>query len=166
MKRVRSFKYNDKQRKVEVTTKNKRQDNKTDVEKLESNDEPKIELVQALQAMKKHLIQICELPAEWEDDITVRGVTAGWKSEVLGLVIRGVRDLEFSNTPMAINSPYAHQEHMEDEEVEDLEEASDDIGVLDPGCVDAYLELERLILRYVGGDRQQLQFNLEEGKEE
>jgi hypothetical protein len=75
---------------------------------IESNDEPAEALKRALQDLAPYVCRLCEFPASWEDEITVRGVTV--KPEVgadPGLTITALRRLQHSDTPLVINTPFS-----------------------------------------------------------
>jgi len=151
MKKLAKFHYNENEGKVVIKIVDRRQDDKTDVTVYESNDRPLPVLERKLQEMKRHLMDFCELPEEWEDDITVLAVSAKYAGNgSLGVTISGKRDLEGSNRPLVINSPYFHEEQDE----EDIEGA--ELGIFGPELKDAFKELERLAFDFINGSRQQL----------
>ena len=74
---------------------------------IESTDEPSLELKDALQALAPYVCTLCEFPAEWADDITVRGVTVKPEDgKDSGLTITALRRLKHSDTPLVINTPF------------------------------------------------------------
>lgn len=169
MRKLASFKYIESEPKVALTVRNDRGNDKIDVTRFESNDPPKVELEKALQAMCKHLVEICEFPEEWVYDITVRGVTVRYgKGGRMGLVIRGVKELAYSRTPLAVNTPY-HQEEFDDDSEDDdeSEEGSGvELSVFGPDCKKDLERLEELALAYLDGDRRQLVLFREDGSVE
>ena len=74
---------------------------------IESTDEPSEALKLALQALGDYVCRLCEFPADWAEDIVVRGVTI--KPEAgkdPGLTITALRRLKHSDTPLVINTPF------------------------------------------------------------
>ncbi len=78
MKKLSRIHYNPNRKsgKVEIEIVDERSDSLVDVTTLKSNDLPRPELDRALQDMRPHLMDLCELPDEWEDDVTILGVSA------------------------------------------------------------------------------------------
>jgi hypothetical protein len=114
---------------------------------LEAGDPPLAELKDALQDMVTHLVAICELPAKWEQETRVLGVSVTYSDEVRGLVITGLRRLSGHSAPLVINSPHATNDEVEK-------------GTYTVACGLALDELEAQVWRYVDGERAQLQFDL------
>ncbi|MFP4066236.1 MAG: hypothetical protein ACLFS5_01925 [Spirochaetaceae bacterium] len=123
---------------------------------LKTNDAPRRELADALQAMAPHLVEMIEAPREWLASITVRSVTVTHTNDVQGLVITGLRELENSNAPLVINTPHFTRESYN-------EGGGDDIGIFTSACANALDELETLALRFVDGDRAQQELDFADG---
>jgi hypothetical protein len=151
MKYLRSFKYNAKSEEVMITLRETRSGDHVDTISMKCSEPPKAPLIQALEALKPHMMQFAELPEDWADAITVRGITVGDKGGRMTVAIRGVRDLEDSNTPLSINTPLHVREKMDDENDSEVEK-----GTFAEDCYEAVRRLERLAIEYVNGDRQQL----------
>jgi hypothetical protein len=109
---------------------------------LEGNERPSVALIAQLSRMAQHLVAIAELPKDWQDELTIIGVTRTI-GEGTGLVITGLRELVHQDAPLCINSPHTTEFSVQ--------------------CREDLLELERLVLRYVDGDeRAQLTLKLDE----
>lgn len=107
---------------------------------LESADPPLKGLLKALDAMGNHLVEACELPEDWLEDIDVRGVSVTWKDEVPGIVISAIRKLQHSNSQLNIHTPPFEPKG---------------------ACKEALTALTREALAYVDGKRGQLDLGLE-----
>lgn len=142
MKHLLKLSYAPKDHEIKVKYVQSTPDGRIETVTLESAEEPKAELVSALQAMVPHVIALGELPDEWADDLTVRGVTIN-RGEAVGLTITALRQLEDIMTPLVLNTPYTTE-----------------IG---KNCLRELEELERQALAYVDGQRAQLQLGLREG---
>lgn len=120
---------------------------------IESTEPPRKELTDALQAMARHVIKMCELPDLWWKDLTVRGVTIT-RNDVDGVVITALRELDGSNSPLVLNTPHFTREGQNEEQ---------ELGIYSLGCGNDLDALERLAFEYVDGKRQQeaLQFEPE-----
>jgi hypothetical protein len=121
---------------------------------VESAEKPQKDLQAALQAMAAHLCAIAELPADWAEDLEIRGVTCTWTDGIRGLVITGLRKLEHSNAPLVLNSPHFT-------EAPYAEDGDDTVSVYDDGCGEDLETLDRLVFGYVDGAREQLRLELE-----
>ena len=153
MKKLTKFHFNpNKARsKVSITITDERSDTLCDVTSLQSNDLPKPELEKALMAMAQHLMDFCELPEEWADDITVYGVTASHDGGILHLMISGSHKLEYAKSPLVLNSPWHSEESDDGKETGEAE-----LSVFGQQCVEDFNTLQARVFRYVGGERQQL----------
>lgn len=124
---------------------------------LESTEPPRKELRDALQKMVDHVVDLCELPPSWREDMTVRSVTVT-HNDVDGLVITALRDLDNSNAPMVVNTPHFTRSGRDENQ---------EPGIYSCDCGRDLDELERLALEYADGRRQQqvLEFETEEEPE-
>lgn len=78
--------------------------------KIISEDEPLSSFIDSLQALSEDVSDICELQ-EVSGNISVRGITLTWNREkydrgFTGAVITALRELEYSRSPMVINTPW------------------------------------------------------------
>lgn len=115
---------------------------------VETHDLPRPELKEALEAMADHMVDMIEAPHDWRNEITVLSVTVTSSNDVQGLVITGMRELENSNAPLVINTPHFTREPYNEED-------DSDVGIFSFECADALDELERLVIRFVEGERAQ-----------
>lgn len=104
---ILKFSYSDRSGEVVVKRHVPRED-AFDTITLESNDEPATVLKRALQDLAPYVCRLCEFPAAWEDEITVRGVTIKPEPGAdPGLTITALRRLKHSDTPLVINTPFS-----------------------------------------------------------
>lgn len=119
---------------------------------LKSSEKATTELLDAFLAMRSHLLPMCELAELIEpEEIRIRGITVTEKDGIRGIVITGIRTLRFCDTPLILNTPY-FVEDSEDERA---------LGVFAEQCGVDLDELERLVWKYLDGDRQQGQLDLD-----
>lgn len=121
----------------------------TDRFTIESDEEPRGELVEALQDLVNAAVEFGELPETWIPTLTVRSITETHKDDVNGAVITVLRELDNSNSPLVINTP--HKTDGSYTEVDDT-----DIGLMSIESRRMIGDLEREIWRYVEGERAQL----------
>lgn len=144
MKSLLKFSYAPKDHEVKVKYSQTTPDGRVETVTLESAEEPRSELVDALQALAPFVCALCEFPAEWADDgLTVRGVTLNRSDETLGLTITALRALSHIMTPLVLNTPYTTE--------------------FGEPCAVALGALEKQALAYVDGERAQASLGL--GKE-
>jgi len=77
---------------------------------LKSSEEPRPELLTSIAAFVPFVIEICEFPKGWADEIAISGVSL---SEVelkdgkqIGIVITAQKRLELTPSPVIINTPF------------------------------------------------------------
>ena len=142
MKSLLKFSYAPKDHEVKVKYSQTTPDGRTETVTLESAEEPRQELVAALQALAPFVCALCEFPAEWGcDGMTVRGVTINRSDETPGLTITALRALMHIQTPLVLNTPYTTE--------------------FGEPCAVALEKLEKLVLAYVDGERAQASLGLE-----
>lgn len=142
MKRLLKFSYAPKDHKVMVRYEQDTPDGRIETITIESAEEPAPELVRALEALAPHVCALCEFPAEWTADITVRGVTLNL-GESKGLTITATRALAGLMTPLVLNTPHTTE--------------------FGQKCAAALEVLERCAIGYADGERAQLTLNLKAG---
>jgi len=112
-------------------------------------DEPAPELLSALNALRPHVADICDLPDGYCADLEIRGASFSYGGEgrVMGATITALKKLATANAPLVLNTPHlASAPYNED---------TDD-GLLLPGeAVDALRALQEQSLKYVDGQRMQ-----------
>lgn len=74
---------------------------------LSSSDEPVPEFVDALQNLRHHVLDVCELPKGYESDLRISGVTiTSHDSLGRGMVVTAIKKLARSQGPLVINTPH------------------------------------------------------------
>ena len=108
-------------------------------------DPPRPELLNCMQKMSKHIVEICEFPETDVNKIEARSISISYGEEGSGLVISGVKDLENNASPMCINTPYKP------------EFAPDGMEhcAMSAELQDDLVELCEEGMRYINGDRAQ-----------
>ena len=149
--KLKKFKYNERSQHLTMTLVNDRGNDKVDILTYESDDAPKPELEKVLQELKRHWMDICEVPDDWEDDLTVRGLTVGDRKGRMGIVISVIRDLKESNTPLSISCPYTQEELMDAEG-----DNPPELSVYPASCGETIKKLQEMAIQYYKGDRAQL----------
>ena len=114
-------------------------------------DAPRPELLSIMQALKIHVIKMCELPIEYLNRITVTGVTFSYAGEndVMGATITAQMQLEFSNCDLNLNTPHKASESY------NINYEADDKQLLSDDCVEALDKLWDEIDLYIKGERAQ-----------
>lgn len=150
-KRLLKFKY----KPGEILVKYEQSNNSTGVNDtitLESGEEPTGELLQALQQMADHAVEICELPLSMKSGLTVRSITCTYTNDVQGLVITTLRELDNSKSPMVINTPHFTREPYSETD-------EDEMNLFSFECADDLDTLEKLVFSYINGERAQGQLD-------
>ena len=114
------------------------------------SEKPRPELYGVLKDLDVHVADICELPADYSERITVKGVTFsyGGEAEVMGATITAQMELESSNCPLNLNTPHKASESYSEAPADEKQLLSDD-------CIIALDDLVDEIERYIQGDRAQ-----------
>lgn len=111
--------------------------------------------------LRKHVLEICELPSDETDiaKVIVKGVSFSYsgESDVMGVTITASRTLAKSNAPLIINTPHKFDRpHNENQGTEMC--LSDDCALL-------LAELLEQAEKYLDGERAQLEmFDKDSGK--
>lgn len=79
--------------------------------KIASRDEPLDSFNDALQALKEDVVEICEFPSEYVSSLKIVGISISWDEakcpgRFMGATITALRELEYCNSPMVINTPW------------------------------------------------------------
>jgi len=79
---------------------------------LKCTDKPLETFVNALDALRPAVAELCELPMKWGENLEVRGVSFSYEGdqEVMGAVISALKPLANSSCPLVINTPHACEE--------------------------------------------------------
>jgi hypothetical protein len=117
---------------------------------MTSADEPAKAFPEAMNALAEHVLDICELPAEWLNRIRVSGVSFsyGGDAEVRGATLIATRRLDHAN-PMNLITPHKPEDSYSGNEVEPE-------TLLSPACVRALDALCEAAQAYLNGERAQL----------
>lgn len=74
---------------------------------LACSDEPRPEFDEALQELRHHVLDVCDLPKDYESDLRVSGVTiTSHDSLGRGMVVTAIKKLTRSQGPLVINTPH------------------------------------------------------------
>lgn len=130
---------------------------------LDCIDKPLPEFELAMMELRKHVLDICEMPMDDLEvlKVTVKGVSFSYSGEenIMGATIIATKKLNKSNALM-INTPHKFAEpHNEGQSAE---------MCLSEQCVEVLEELIKQAEKYLDGERAQLKLNLtgNAGKEE
>lgn len=117
---------------------------------MSCSEKPRPELIETLNKLAPHVIEMCELPKEYEARIEVTGVTFsyGGELEVMGATITSQMALKYSNCDLNLNTPHKASGPYNDYEI-------DDELLLSSECVDALDALCIELRMYVEGHRAQ-----------
>jgi hypothetical protein len=75
--------------------------------KLTCSEPPRPELVDALQAFTSYVIELCELPSEYGDTLSVTGVSINENEHMgTGIVVTSLKKVSKANSPVVINTPH------------------------------------------------------------
>ncbi len=151
MRRVRKFKYKPTAGMfVAFEATNSSDPDAYDEFTLKSGDEPRGTLITQLNAMSQHVVDLCELPADYAANIQVIGITVTYSDDdIQGLGISALRTLENTDQPMVLNTPHFTRDPYSPT-------APSDVGVFSGRCAADLDRLEELIFDYVDGDRAQM----------
>jgi hypothetical protein len=105
---------------------------------------------QAVQDLVPHVIEMCELPADYAERIIVRGVSVsyGGEAEVMGATITAQMTLMKSNCPLNLNTPHKASDSYSESD-------ADPNQLLSDNCIAALKALYRECERYIDGERAQ-----------
>ena len=120
---------------------------------LDCVDKPLPALELAMLNLRKHVLDICEMPVDDTEvmKVKVRGVSFSYSGDddVMGATITASKILARSNAPLMINTPHKFdQPHNENQGTEML--LSDD-------CVNVLVELLEQAEKYLDGERAQIE---------
>lgn len=72
---------------------------------LTSHDDPRPEFVTALQALTAWVVDVCDLPADYAEDMRITGVSLS-PGEYGGCVVTALKSVSGANAPVVINTPH------------------------------------------------------------
>lgn len=145
-------------KKIKITSDNriqvayqKRVKNVWDEYSFTCSDAPRPELYAALKSLAPYVIEMCELPEDYQDRIDVRGVTFSYsgENEVMGATIIAQMELKNSYTKLNLNTPHKASEPYSEVSV------PDEMQLLSDDCVKALGELCEEVVLYIEGERAQ-----------
>lgn len=105
----------------------------------------------ALAALRADVVEMCELPVEYEERISVTGVSVSISEdrEIPGATITAQLRLDKSHAPLNLNTPHKAEEMYAEDAPEDKK------SLLSGECIDALHALYHEAERYVKGERAQ-----------
>ena len=157
VRRICKVKLN-KEKRVTMEYEEKNMRGQWDQYSLSCADAPRPEFEQALASLAEHVVDLCELPETYIHRIAVKSVSFsyGGEAEVMGAVISAGMTLEFSNQPLNLNTPHKASDSYS-------AGPADEKQLLPGRCVKALDRLQDECMRYIMGDRAQMQlFGLDE----
>lgn len=118
---------------------------------LTCSDRAKPEFYLAMITMAIHVVDMCELPADYKDRIKVTGVTFsyGGEEEAMGAVIVSQMILNNSNCNLNLNTPHKASGSYNDN-------PADPKQLLSEQCIEDLYKLCKETELYINGDRAQM----------
>ena len=118
---------------------------------LVCSDNPAPSFFEALKGLVKYVVEMCELPDDYLDRISVKGVTFSYsgKEETMGATIIAQMKLFRSNVNLNLNTPHKTEGSYSGTEA-DLKQ------LLPEGCVEALGDVIEAAADYIEGKRAQL----------
>lgn len=109
------------------------------------------EFYEAMGSLAEHVIDMCELPEDYLERITVRGVSYsyGGENETMGAVISASMKLKESYQPLNLTTPHKASA------MYNPETPDDEMQLLTGDCIDALEALQAECEAYIKGDRAQ-----------
>lgn len=147
--------------KVSISYQVEREGGSYDEFSMTSSDAPLPSFLEALSELRKHVVDMCELPDTDKEKIVVRGVTFsyGGEDEIMGATIIAQKKLSRSNTDLNINTPHKAAEYYSGNGNGDPKQ------LLSDDCVDDLNVVMNECEKYIRGKRQQLELEFEPEKE-
>jgi hypothetical protein len=118
---------------------------------LTSKQEAAPSFYEALNNLKSHVVEMCELPDEYLDRIIVRGVTFsyGGDAEVMGATIIAQMKLSHSNVNLNLNTPHKAEDSYSESPADPKQLLTDD-------CIHDLHDFQAEAEEYINGKRKQL----------
>lgn len=159
----RKIAYNAKDHRVRISYQIPNGTEEPDEYQVSVRQPPHPDLTERLEAMRTHVIDLCELDGLEPDQLEVRSVTITWKHGVMGAVITALRELKRSPAPLVLNTPHKAADFYTEEE-------GDPDSLLPGEAVDAIHELIAEAKLFLEGKRgeeeEEPQKDLFDGDEE
>ena len=114
---------------------------------------PKASFFTALSALKPHVMEMCEFPDEYQDNIDVTGVSYSFSNGVMGATITALKTLQYSTSPLVINTPH--------KPAGAYSEGGDDANCLSDLAIKALELVASEAEQYLRGDRAQAELPLD-----
>lgn len=118
---------------------------------IEQPERARPEFYDALKQLASHVVQICELPQSYKDDIDVTGATFSYDDDTktVGATIIAKKKLAHSQSPFNIATPHKF-EHAANAELK-----GDKLIFLTPGAANDLRILRDEAIQYIKGERAQ-----------
>lgn len=114
---------------------------------------PKPSFFEALAALKPHVMEMCEFPAEYDSGIDVIGVSFSYSNSVMGATITVLKTLNYSASPLVINTPHKASGA--------YSEGGDDTNCLNDLAITVLELVASEAEAYLAGDRAQAELPLD-----
>lgn len=80
------------------------------VHSLSSHDAPRPELLSALAALERFVLDICELPLTYGEDLTIQSVSLSAHDALgMGVVVTALKKLAAAQSPLVLNTPFVSE---------------------------------------------------------
>ena len=109
------------------------------------------EFYEAINNLSQYVVDMCELPRDFQDRIMVKGVSYsyGGESDTMGATIVAQLRLRESITDLNLNTPHKTQEYYNDND------NGDPMTLLSGDCANDLIDLQEECVKYINGDRAQ-----------
>jgi hypothetical protein len=127
---------------------------------LKCSEEPVESFKKTLQALKPHIVDLCEQPKDYEARVTVRGIHIRYSdhengSKIMGITMTGTYKLKRSNGVNVLNTPFKQESYT-------TSKGGDETKLLSEPCAELVYELFDEAKRYVQGERLKLMIDFKE----
>lgn len=110
---------------------------------LTSHDDPRPEFVEALQALTAWVVDVCDLPDDYDEGMRITGVSLS-PGEYGGCVVTALKKVSGANAPVVINTPHVPETP-----------TSDEAPCLPPNVIEMLATLEDEADKFWRGERAQ-----------
>jgi hypothetical protein len=121
---------------------------------IHSKDTPHPDFDGAVNELRKWVLELCEI-TDHAASIEIKGLTLKAQENQFGASIAASKELQYSTTPLNLNTPFKWSEEVEGNEEQALPEGA--VKAIEAVCGEA--------CRFIKGKRQQMQLPLQEQKE-
>lgn len=148
--RIRKIKLADKGEKI-IMAYERSVNNQWDEYHFTSSEQAAPEFYEAFDKLAGHAACLCELPGRYDERFEVYGVNFRYSGEesIMGATMSAKMELEFSNTPLILNTPFKKSGPDNGDDFDNEQYLSEE-------CVKALWELERQARLYIDGKRAQV----------